>query len=280
MNALAVTGYAGVDYVVGLVGQIAGDHTTLIDYRDPDDWPRVGGCPAYVAMAVAQHGHRAYPVSWTGSDDHGDFYLAGLTAVGVDTKAVSRLDRKSPMSILGYQADGTCACLFDPGFGGEEVLTDTQRALISAASHVCVTVGPPQVTADILSARNEKARLYWICKNDLHCFTPPIRERLSAEADVIFLSSSERGLVGNTRDTAVIVETLGSEGVRVAAADSAGQLPVERIAVRDTTGAGDTFAGGFIAAEMAGTASPLDAARAGIASVSAMLTKRSARGET
>ena len=51
-------------------------------------------------------------------------------------------------------------------------------------------------------------------------------------------------------------------------------IPATAIAVADTTGAGDTFAGGFIAAEMAG-ADPAEAARAGITAAARLLTERS-----
>ena len=46
------------------------------------------------------------------------------------------------------------------------------------------------------------------------------------------------------------------------------------MAVRDTTGAGDTLAGGYIAAEMAGTSDAMQAAASGLAAVRTMLEQR------
>ncbi len=279
MTSLAVTGYASVDYAVSLSGQIEGDHTTLIRSRDEGRWPRIGGCSAYVAIAVSRQGQAASPISWVGNDDHARIYLESLAVQRVGTDGVAQLERKSPMAILAYQADGSCACLFDPAFSGEEELTPQQANIIRSASHLCITVGPPQLMETILATRSQNARLYWICKNDAHCFTPAVRQTLSASADVIFCSRSERELIGVTANSAIIVETRGSEGVRVVQGGNSKTLDVSPIAVSDTTGAGDTFAGGYIAAEMSGATNPLEAAKAGIASVQTMLEQRSAKEE-
>lgn len=277
MTSLAVTGYASVDYAVGLSGTVRGDHTTLIDFRDPENWPRIGGCPAYVAAAVAAQGRTAAPVSWVGNDNHARIYLESLVAANVGTDGVARLGRKSPMAILAYQRDGSCVCLFDPAFAGTEELTSKQREIIGTASCLCITVGPPHLMETILAARPQAARLYWICKNDAHCFTPAIRRTLSAQADVIFRSRSERELISKTSKPVTIVETQGREGIAIFRGGKSEIMSTEPIDVRDTTGAGDTFAGGYIAAEMAGTADPLEAAQAGIAAVRDMLERRSIR---
>ncbi|MEZ5811349.1 MAG: PfkB family carbohydrate kinase [Rhizobiaceae bacterium] len=278
MSHLAVTGYASLDYALALSGQIAGDRTTLIDHRDASDWPRVGGCPAYLAMAAARQGMKASPVSWIGADHLGRIYLDSLTKAGVGTEGVERLDEpKSPMSVLAYQADGSCACLFDPAFTGREELTDKQRDVIAAASHLCVSVGPPQILEPVLACRTADARLYWVLKNDAHAFPDALARRLSAEADVIFCSRSEHPMIGATAKGAVIVETRGAGEIRIEAGTKRAVLQVEPVSVHDTTGAGDSFAGGFIAAEMAGETDPEAAARAGAEAARTMLQERSER---
>lgn len=277
MSVLAVTGYASVDYAISLSGQAKGDHTTLIGYRDRVHWPRLGGCPAYVASAVAAQDQLVFPISWIGNDRHADIYLDGLASANIGDDGIARLDRPSPMAILAYQADGSCACLFDPAFAGEEKLTARQGELIGSASHLCITVGPPHLMDAILARRSPEARLYWICKNDSHCFTPTVRELLSAQADVIFCSRAERTLIGATGRSAIIIETNGPYGVSVDRGDRIDKLDVAPIEVRDATGAGDTFAGGYIAAELAGADDPVEAVRAGMASVTILLEQRSAR---
>lgn len=280
MTRLAVTGYASLDFAFGLAGQIEGDRTTLINHRDPSAWPRIGGCPAYVAMAVAGQGGEAAPVSWVGDDQGGNAYISGLDAAGADTAGVARLTgRATPTAILAYQSDGSCACLFDPVFSGEETLTDGQREVIVAATHLCVSVGPPQLMQAILECRSQTARLYWILKNDTHCFTPAICQALSKSADVVFCSASERHLAGNISGGATLIETHGAEELRIEQNGRSSVLPVDKIRIQDTTGAGDSFAGGFIAAEMSGETDAGEAAGLGIESARRLLRQR-AKGES
>ncbi|MCY4246920.1 MAG: PfkB family carbohydrate kinase, partial [Chloroflexi bacterium] len=205
MTALAVSGYSSMDYAIGLNGQIEGGHTTLISHRDTAAWPRMGGCPSYVSVAAAGLGQKARPISWIGRDDNARKFLIDLQAESVSTNGISRIDGPSPMAVLAYQADSSCACLFDPVFAGREDLTETQCGIIAAASHICITAGPPHLTSDILAARDSDARLYWICKNDAHCFTDEIRAVLSVEADVIFCNRFERDLIKGHRADAIIV---------------------------------------------------------------------------
>lgn len=272
MSSLVVTGYASLDYPVTLEGQALPDTTTLITGRNPADWPRVGGCPTYIAAAASRAKQRAAPVMWIGSDDAGLSLLKTLEGHGITTAGIGVAQgRRSPSAVMVYQADGSCLCLYDPALAGTERLDDAQRDLIARASHLCISVGPPALQGEILDLCPSGARLYWAVKNDPDSFGPQIRERLSRRADVIFHSAPERHLIGQTR--AVLVETRGAGGVGVTAGGRQVDLPVTPVTVRDTTGAGDTFSGGFIAAEMAG-ADPVSAAKAGIAAVAEMLRVR------
>ena len=275
MTELAVTGYASLDYPVGLSGQIRGDQTTLIDHRDAAAWPRVGGCPAYVALAAAARGQTVSPVTWVGSGPESDGYVAVLRDAGIGTNGIARLPApRTPTAILAYQADGSCACLFDPVFTGDEELTRTQRELIGTASHLCISVGPPQLIGAIIESRAPNARLYWLVKNDTHCFTDAIREDLSSRADVIFCNGSERNLLAAVPPETIIVETRGTQAIAVEQDGKLRTLPVNALAVRDTTGAGDTLAGGYIAAEMVGTTDAIEAAASGLEAVRTMLEQR------
>jgi ribokinase len=275
MTRLAITGYASLDYPICLDGQIAGDRTTLISHRDPGAWPRIGGCPAYVAMAAVKRQCQTLAVSWIGSDGDGDTYLQGLSQVGVDVAGIARLDsERSPSAIMAYQGDGSCACLFDSVFAGDEKLTNIQRDIIQSASSLCITVGPPHLMEQILSCQSKGTRLYWILKNDTHCFTPSICKKLSRDADVIFCSQSERSLIAEVPPETIIVETRGDRGIRVEQMGQIKTLETKRIEVRDTTGAGDTFAGAYIGAEISENCNPYQAAESGVESVRQMLEQR------
>ena len=274
MNRLAVSGYASLDYPIGLMGRIHGNQTTWIRHRDPQAWPRLGGCPTYVATAAAARGQAASPVTWVGSDAAGDVFQQGLAARGVDVRAVARMDgHRSPVAILAYQEDGACACLFDPALSGQEQLNSEQRNVLSSASHVCITVGPPHLTLDILACRAEGARVYWVLKNDAHCFTPELCREIAGEAHVILGNRAERSLIGEVRPEVTVVETDGGR-TRVWRGGLAGEIAIDLLPVVDATGAGDSFAGGFIAAEMNGVTDPVEAADVGAKCARRMLEER------
>ncbi|MCZ4291494.1 carbohydrate kinase family protein [Hoeflea alexandrii] len=275
MNRLVVTGYASLDFAVGLDGHALGDTTTLIAARDPLAWPRAGGCPTYISGAAVRAGQQAIPVMWVGKGPEGEGFVAKLEAQGIGTGGIGIVDSpRSPTALLVYQSDGSCMCLYDPALGRAETLSQEQKDLIASASHLCVSVGPHQLMDEIVALCPAQARLYWAVKNDPDAFPPDLRRQLAKRADVIFHSASERSLIGETG--AVLVETRGSECVIVTAAGQAQELRVEPIEITDTTGAGDSFAGGYIAAEMTG-ADPVTAARAGIKAAAALLADRKRR---
>ncbi len=279
MTALCVTGYGSLDYAVTLDGFATADRTTLVSARDPAAWPRCGGCPAYVARAVASPARQVQVVSWMGDNAEGRRYCDGLAADGIDPSGIDFVAApRSPTALLVYQADGSCACLYDPALGGRERLSETQRLLIAGASHLCVSVGPSQLMRPILEARSDGSRVYWLAKNDSAAFTPEICRLLSEKVDVVFCNSAERALVDATLGAGVVVETRGSEGVVVTSGGQESTIDVETVVASDTTGAGDTFAGAFIAAEMDGVSDPAAAAAQAAAAAGEFLRGRGTGG--
>ncbi|MGB0913174.1 MAG: carbohydrate kinase family protein [Phaeobacter italicus] len=272
MSRLAVTGYASLDYVLALSGEVVPDRTTHA-CRDTSAWPRPGGCPTYIAMAAAAAGQVAAPVMWLGDDAEGRRLMESLSGLGVDCKGIALMPgTRSPAAVMAYQPDAGCACLYDPGPAGQESLSASQRALIAGASHLCISVGPGHLIDEIVALRTPSTRLYWAVKDDPACFSSERRRVLAREADVIFCSAAERALIGPTRAT--IVETRGASRVTIETDGQQSQVPVSPVQANDTTGAGDTFAGAFIAAQMAGKTVPERAAEEGIEAARRLLTSR------
>ena len=276
MTLLAITGYASLDYAVQLAGPARADATTLIAHRDAGAWPRAGGCPAYIAAAAQKAGRPAAPICWVGEGAEGQSYRAALARQGLPTEGIATVAApRSPTALMVHQPDGSCLCLYDPALGGQERLTAAQRALLGRASHLCISVGPPQLQDEILAACPPAARLYWVLKRDAVSFPDALCARLSARADVILCNASERDMIAATGAT--IVETRGRAGVLLhRAGDAPERFEVESVDAVDTTGAGDTLAGGFIAAEMAGQRQG-EAVGAGIAAAAALLRGRTER---
>ncbi|RSS66664.1 carbohydrate kinase family protein [Streptomyces sp. WAC06614] len=75
----------------------------------------------------------------------------------------------------------------------------------------------------------------------------------------------------------LVVVTLGAAGVLLASAGAVtAEVPAEPAEAVDTTGAGDAFTGGFLAARLAGAA-PADAARAGCRAAAAAVVRLGGR---
>lgn len=272
MNNLCVTGYASLDYVLDLAAPIMPDQTAHAT-KQPGAWPRAGGCPTYISMAAAQFDQIATPVMWLGDDPLAAQLLDRLTDHGINANGITKVAHAaSPTAVLLYQPDGSCACIYDPGLAGQEALTSAQKEAITSASHLCISVGPPHLIADVIAQRAPSARLYWAVKNDPACFTPEVCSQLCHDADVIFCSASERPMIGSTK--AVVVQTMGAKGVRIEDGETITTLPVTDLDVYDATGAGDSFAGGYIAAEMSGVKTSKEAAQVGIDTVNRLLINR------
>lgn len=282
MSGIVISGYASLDHVIVLDGDIRPGRTTTIVGRPEKAWPRLGGGPAYVAQAVgaAYHGLVA-PISWIGKDAAGQTYLSQLSERGISAAGMAEIEgARTPIAVLAYDPSGDCACLYDPGLPPAIGLSDAQRQLIRNADWIVVTIGPAAVTDEILAMLRPEQTLAWIVKNDPRAITAGQMAVLAGRADLIFCNGRERAFLesarngGAARAGQLIVETQGSRGATFLRNGKSQFVPADPVDVTDPTGAGDTFAGGVIAAMMNGK-TDLDAVgRAGNASARALLLER------
>ncbi|MDB5555232.1 MAG: hypothetical protein JWL86_5216 [Rhizobium sp.] len=285
MSGIAISGYASLDHVIVLDGDVQPGRTTTILSRPESAWPRLGGGPAYVALAVhASHPGAALPVSWVGVDTLGANYIAELDQRGISGAGVARVEgARTPVSVLAYDSQGDCACLYDPGLPTGIGLTGAQRALIATSDWIGVTIGPKDVTTELLALIRDDQKLAWIVKNDPRAITPEQTTALFARADLVFCNGRERAFLEESRGEnfsprvgQIVVETQGRQGALFLRGGESCFVAVEPVEVTDPTGAGDTFAGGVIAAIMKGETDLEAIGRAGNAAARALLLDRKA----
>lgn len=215
-----------------------------------------GGKGANQAIAAARAGGKVAMVGAVGRDPYGDDLLAVLADAGVDVRGVSRVDGTATGTAhIVVEASGDNSIIVVPGANGtlHEPPPALDAALDAAGALLMQLEIPlPAVTAAARRARAKGVRVV---------LTPapaPARE-LPAElldcVDLLIPNEHEAKLLtgaASVEDAAAallervndVVVTLGSRGSLWAARSGERvEVAAAQVDVRDTTAAGDTFAG-------------------------------------
>ena len=244
-----------------------------------------GGAPANVLVALKKLGHEVAFIGKVGQDMHGDFLRKTLVDNGIDcTGLISDPDFFTTLAFVALDDQGDRSFSFarkpgaDTQLRAEELPADVIRD--SKVFHV-----------GSLSLTDEPARSATIAALDaakqagcVMSYDPNYRDSLwtSAEAaseqmrsivkymDLIKISAEECPLMTDKTDPAeaaavlleqgasIVVVTLDADGAFVATKDGSRMVPSFRVEAVDTTGAGDSFWGGFLCAFVESGLTPTD----------------------
>lgn len=220
----------------------------------------LGGSTALAAAAYARLGGRAVFCGCVGDDKNGSFVADRLTAAGVDTRLLWR-DRSLPTGVtvnLSYgreRSQVTCR-------GTLATANGISRALGSLDgfnhAHVSGPYGMPSFSADLARFFREAKVAGKTVSLDTQWDPSELWKGLVdwlPNIDVLFVNEHEAASITGERSpdlawlalsrmTACPVVKLGAQGVIVGGV----QYPAVDIPVVDTTGAGDTFAAGYLLA--------------------------------
>jgi ribokinase len=228
-----------------------------------------GGKGANQAAAAARLGASVAMVGRVGRDAFGQEIVANLAAQGVQTDHIM-VDDPSPSGIamIVVDAAGENTIVVAPGANGAVAVDDVERAreLLSTASYLVLQfeIPLPVVRAAISLASSLGVRVvlnpapavrvapeffagvYALVVNETEAQTfsgQPVSDAVQAAAAARELQSF---------GPEVVIVTLGAEGALLRSGELELHVPAHRVKAVDTTGAGDTFVGGLVAAMLQG----------------------------
>ncbi len=259
------------------VGEVVADEVISAEGRCHR---QLGGGAVYAAVGALLWG--ALPRINAVAGDDLDAELAELAAGGIDVREITRRSGPSLGLSLVHDLSGTRRQVQRPGPTMAEC--DAARQPWSAPRPDAVHVAP-QTTggqiAAVMRCRSEGIPVSLDCMVEPYVDIAPYRSGELLDGLIAFLPSRAEveaiwgrigpaALWGRLRDVAdlsTLVVTDGAAGATVVTAGRSRHVPPVAVPVVDATGAGDAFAGGFLAG-MLGAGDPIDAAVRGAVSAS------------
>jgi sugar/nucleoside kinase (ribokinase family) len=236
----------------------------------------LGGTAANIARATAARGVRTGLVSRVG-DDFPKEFRRDLARAGIDLRGFETVRKAaSPTCLIIEDGRGGQMTLIDQGPMGDESDAVLPERLLPSYPWVHLTTGDPAFQLRVLAAaRTNGSRVAADPAQEIHYRwkAQPLRQLL-AGSEVFFGNESEVSaavrltrsgrVAALTRLVPLVVVTRGRRGARAysrsGTVDVPGRAPRP---LRQVTGAGDSFRGGFYAAWLGG-APVFDALRDGV----------------
>lgn len=270
-----VVGDVMTDVVASLSGPVA---------RGSDTPARIvqrgGGAGANVAVWLARAGAEVTLIGRIGDDAAGRAAADGLRAEGVDARLAIDPARPTGACVVLVEPGGERSMLPDAGANAgleAEPLPDdaahlhvagyallhpgsrpAARALLAAARSAGIGVSVDPSSAAPLQRTGAATFLEWVGGIDL---LVPNRDEAAVLTGMRDPKAAARALTAHAREVAV---KLGPQGALWTDGETQVRVPAVDVLVTDTTGAGDAFAAGLLAARLA-DAEPADALGAGCA---------------
>lgn len=221
-----------------------------------------GGKGANQAVQIAKLGVPTYMVGKVGADQMGNALRESLRGAGVDTRYLGTApNAETGMGIVDVFPDGSVMAVISRGANYAVSLEELEevKELIRGASLVVLQLEIPQ---EVVAAAIRIAKAYGVKVLLNAAPAASLPEELIKSCDYFVVNEVEASFyLGETIDTAETAErllletvraygncwvcTLGKEGALIVQDGQARRIPAVRTQVLETTGAGDSFVGGF-----------------------------------
>ncbi|CAB0588960.1 ribokinase [Corynebacterium diphtheriae] len=233
-----------------------------------------GGKGANQAVAAALQGASVSFVGAVGNDTYADHALKILRSAGVNLDAVETIDDNTGVAYIQVSDDGENSIIVIPG-ANAHVTADYVEHHRKPIEDADIVLLQGEIPADGFSAAVQAARgtvvvnLAPVIDVDRDCLLRA--DPLMANEHEAALILEQLGAPVTSEDPRVLIEalctqgfasvvlTLGGHGALVADASGVTPIATPYVTAVDTTGAGDAFAGAFVARRLQGD-SLIDAA--------------------
>lgn len=256
--SVCVCGNVVFDVLVRPVDQLRWAATTLVETISQ----QLGGNAGSTSYTLGKLGVPTFVVTLAGRDPEADIIIARLQAAGVETSRLMRTDAPTSVAVCLVNQAGERALLYRLGASAEEFpsfpidgAAHFHLAAVFRMKHLR-TAAAPVLRHAKASGMTTSIDTQWDTENEwMKVLSPSL-----PWTDLLFVNEDEaRMLTGHTdperaaqtlRDSGAktVCVKLGPRGCTVFSEDVSFTSPGFRVHAVDSTGAGDCFAGGYIAA--------------------------------
>jgi ribokinase len=221
-----------------------------------------GGSAANVASALAGLDLEAGLIGSVGTDEQGRMAVRELEASGVDVSRVITVEGETTVKYLVVDDSGEVMVLANDGVNEAVGPEDVAAEMVAGASHLHLTGQHPATAARLIELAQDAGLTVSFDPGrrvDERDFSP-----LLDEVNVLLVNELEaRAVFGADEGSAIaaaagpertIVVKRGADGASLYAGGEPTHHPGFAVEAVDTTGAGDAFAAGYLAATVGGLA--------------------------
>ncbi|WP_255197260.1 carbohydrate kinase family protein [Halorarius litoreus] len=209
-----------------------------------------GGSAGNVAVGLVGLNCKAALLGSVGDDEHGQFARRDLDRSGVDLSGVVTTEGVTTTKYLLVDDEGRVAVLGAPGVNEALGPDDIDPDVVDGADHVHLTSQRPDTAARIAEVASDAG--IPVSADPGRRLTDRDFGPVIEHADLLLLNRVEAEALGDLPDDREVVTKLGASGSRLRTPEATYSHPGFDLPAVDTTGAGDAFAAGFIAARLQG----------------------------